>query len=209
MNLQSLKITFRNALKNGTLSFAKLFGLSVSFAVILFAVIFVFYETSFDKCIPDHDRTYRCLMEGRLNAQDASFAVTSPEMAKAIKSEIPEITEAIRILDRGESYIKYNNETTKWGRMFYADPEFFSFFSIPIKTSQVNPLASLTSMVITKSLALKYFGSVENALNKTVEIVNEKYIITGVFDDVPKNFHLQPKVILSLQKSEPDKVGWG
>ena len=63
MNLQSLKITFRNALKNGTLSFAKLFGLSVSFAVILFAVIFVFYETSFDKCIPDHDRTYRCLME--------------------------------------------------------------------------------------------------------------------------------------------------
>jgi len=208
MNVYYLKIAIRNAFKNGTLSFAKLFGLIISFTVILFAAGFVYYETSFDKCIPDHDRIYRCLMEGRLNGQDASFAVTSAEMAKAIKLEIPEITEVIRVLDRGEPTVKCNNESYKWGRILYTDPEFFSFFSIPVKTDLANPFASLNNLVIAKSLAIKYFGTTNKALNKSIEINGETCTITGVFDDVPKNFHLQPKLIQSLQKSEPEKSGW-
>lgn len=209
MNLHNLKITIRNAFRNGTLSFAKLFGLSISFAVILFAVVFVFYETSFDKSIADHDRIYRCLMEGRLNAEDVSFAVTSPEMAKAIKNEIPEISDAVRMVDNGETYVKYNNEDTKWGRMFYADSQFLSFFGIPLISNQSSPLASLNDMVIARSVAVKYFGTLENALNKSVEIAGEKFFITGVFNDVPKNFHLQPKIIQSIQKFRNLNVGWG
>jgi hypothetical protein len=56
---------------------------------------------------PDHNLIYRCLMQGRLNNQDADFAVTSPEMAKAIVSEIPEITEAVRIFARGEATVNF------------------------------------------------------------------------------------------------------
>ena len=209
MILNYFKITIRNALKNSILSFAKLFGLSISFAVILFASGYVYYETSFDKCIPDFDRIYRCLMEGKLNGQAASFAVTSPEEAGAISLDIPEIIETIRILNRGEATIKYNNERYKCGQLFYADSNFFSFFSIPIRTNFDNPLASQNSLVIARSLAEKYFGSMEGAINKVVEIRGEDCIITGVFDDLPKNFHLQPKLIQSLQKSNPDKAGWG
>ncbi len=203
-----LKTTIRNALKNGTLSFAKLFGLSISFAVILFAAGYVYYETSFDKCIPDHDRIYRCLMDGKVNGAQESFAVTSPEEAGAITSEIPEITEAIRIMFQGETTITYNNESNKWGRYFLADPEFFSFFNIPVKTNQITPLAANNNLIIAKSLAEKYFGSADGALDKAVKMGNEDCIITGVFDDPPKNFHLQPKLIQSLQRSNPDKAGW-
>src|SRR5512145_2632506 len=131
----NFKIAIRNAFRNGTLSFAKLFGLSISFAVILFAAGYVYYETSFDKSIPDHDRIYRCLMEGRLNGQDISFAVTSPEQAKAISSEIPEITEAIKILPRGEASINYDQENIQCGQFLLADSEFFSFFIIPVKSN--------------------------------------------------------------------------
>jgi putative ABC transport system permease protein len=203
-----LKTTIRNARKNGTLTFAKLFGLSISFAVILFAAGYVYYETSFDKSIPDHDRIYRCLMNGKVNNTEESFAVTSPAQAGSIASDIPEITEAIRIMYRGESTITYNNESYKWGRYFLADPEFFSFFNIPVKTNQTNPLASNDNLVIGKSLAEKYFGSTEAALGKVVKMGNEDCVITGVFDDPPGNFHLQPKLIMSLQKSNPDNVGW-
>ncbi len=203
-----LTIAIRNALKNGTLSFAKLFGLSISFAVILFAAGYVYFETSFDKCIPDHDRIYRCLMDGKVNNTQESFAVTSPEEARVIASEIPEITEAIRIMYQGESTITYKDESFKWGRYFLADPEFFSFFNIPVKTNQVNPLAANNNLVIARSLAEKYFGSTEAALEKVVKMGNEDCVITGVFDDPPGNFHLQPKLIQSLQRSDPDKVGW-
>ena len=209
MNYYRLKITVRNARKNGVLSFAKLFGLSISFAVILFAVAYIVYETGFDKSIPDNDKIYRCLMQGKLNNQDADFAVTSPEMAPAITADIPEITEALRILSRGSATVKYNNLDFEGGNLFYADPNFFSFFNIPLRTNSGEPLAATNAVVIAESMAAKIFGSPEEALGESINISGEEAMITGFFEDVPANFHLQAKLIQSLQKSNPDEVGWG
>jgi putative ABC transport system permease protein len=209
MKFYFVKISVRNALRNGTLTFARLFGLSISFAVILFAAGYVFYETSFDKSIPDHDRIYRCLMEGKLNNQDVSFAVTSPEMANVLPLGIPEITSAVRIFSSGETTLQYNKESVFRGHLLYADPEFFSLFSIPVKSNQDDPLASTDNLVIANSVADSHFGSAEQALNKVVQIRGEDYTITGVFDDPPSNFHLQPKLFMSLKKINPDSVGWG
>jgi putative ABC transport system permease protein len=208
MKLYLFRIAIRNAGRNGTLSFAKLFGLSISFAVILFVSVFVYYETSFDKCIPGHDRIYRCLMEGKLNNREESFAVTSPEEAGAIVSEIPEITDAVRIMFQGEANLKVEEKNIESGSFYLADSGFFSFFGIPVTTNLDNPLEAPNYLVIAKSLAEKHFGSVEEAIDKTVLFRGDKCIITGVFNDLPKNFHLQPKVLQSLQKSNPDKVGW-
>ncbi|MFP4556602.1 MAG: ABC transporter permease [Bacteroidales bacterium] len=191
------------------MSFAKLFGLSISFFVVLFAAGYVYYETSFDKCIPDHELIFRCLMQGRLDGQDASFAVTSPEMAKTIVADIPEISEAVRLLNRGETTITYNEQIFNGGPMFFADPEFFPFFSVPIITELDNPLADRNSVTIARSLAENIFGSAENALGKVINLENNEAIVTGVFDDLPKNFHLRINLIQSLQKSNPDNVGWG
>ena len=209
MTLYKFKIAVRNARKNSVLSFAKLFGLSISFAVILFAVGYIVYETGFDKSIPDHDKIYRCLMQGKLNEQDADFAVTSPEMAAAITSDIPEITEALRIFSRGSATVKYNNLDFDGGNLYYADPNFFSFFSIPLQTNSAQPLAANNAVVIAESTAAKIFGSPQKALGETVNLRGEDAVITGVFEDVPDNFHLQVELIQSLQKSNPDEVGWG
>ncbi len=209
MKLYKLKVTIRNARKNAVLSFAKLFGLSLSMAVILFAVGYVYYETSFDKSIPDSDRIYRCLMQGRFNEEVVDYAVTSPAQAEAIKNDIPEITGSIRVLSRGNAELKYNSNSFPGGQLYFADPAFFSFFGIPIKTNQVSPLASENYLTISRSLAEKQFGSVENALGKVVELRDENCVITGVFNDLPKDFHLQIELIQSLQKSKPDQVGWG
>ncbi|MGV8093697.1 MAG: ABC transporter permease [Mangrovibacterium sp.] len=208
MNFLKLKMTVRNARKNGVLTFAKLFGLSISFAVILFAVGYVYYETSFDRSVPGHDRIYRCLMQGKLNEEVADYAVTSPAQAAAMTNDIPEITEAVRILARNQASLKYENKNIAEGQLFYADPAFFSFFSIPVKTNLENPLAAKNYLTIAKSVAEKQFGSAENALGKVVELRGENCIITGVFDDPPRNFHLRIQLIQSLQKSNPDEVGW-
>lgn len=209
MKLYKLKIAIRNACKNGVLTFAKLFGLSISFAVILFAAGYVVYETSFDKSIPDYNKIYRCLMQGKLNGQDADFAVTSPAMAPAISGEIPEITEAVRILAEGEANIKYNNSSFDGGHLVLADPNVFNFFSISLETDVEDPLGSNNNLVIAKSMAEKHFGSYKSALGKVVEVRGEDCIITGIFEDLPPNFHLRVKLIQPLEKSNPDKVGWG
>jgi putative ABC transport system permease protein len=208
MHLYNLKIAIRNASSNSTLTFAKLFGLCISFTVVLFSVGYVYFETSFDKHVPGHDLIYRCLMQGRLNNQDADFAVTSPEQAKAIVSEIPEITEAVRIFARGEAAVNFDNEYIHGGYLFYTDPDFFSFFSIPILVSIDQPLASESNLMITESLARKLFGSIEEAIGKEIKLRGDDCVITGVFSDVPKNFHLQAHLVQSLQKTNPDVIGW-
>ena len=209
MKHYKLKMTIRNARKNGVLSFAKVFGLSLSFAVILFASGYVYFETSFDKSVPDHNKIYRCLMQGLLNEEIADFAVTSPAQAAAITTDIPEITEATRIMNGGNASLKMNDNHVNSWPLFYADPNIFSFFSIPIETNLENPLNAENYLVISKSIAEKQFGSVENALGKVVDLRGENCIITGVFNDLPDNFHLQVNLFQSIQKSNPDQIGWG
>ena len=207
--VQNIKASLRNARKNAVMSFAKLFGLSISFAVMLIAAGYVIYETSFDKFVPDHKQIYRCLMQGAFNNQDADFAVTSPEMANAIVSKIPEITEAVRIFYRGEHAVFNENEIYSSGSFYLADHNFFTFFSVPIITEMDNPLVSQNNITISNNLAFTLFGSANAALGESVEIGGDKYTVTGIFNDLPKNFHLRMDIIGSLQLLDPDEAGWG
>ncbi len=209
INLSNIKVAFRNARKDSVLSFAKLFGISFSFAIILFAAGYVYYETSFDKSIPDNDRIYRCLMQGQLNGNDADFAVTSSMMAGVVLNEIPEITEAVRITVRGNATIHIETESIDLGPLFYAGSEFFDFFGFNIHKNIDDVFESANNIAIAKSVALKYFGSVEGALNKVVRLRGENSTITGVFEDLPNNFHLRTKIIQSIKDVNPDEDGWG
>ncbi|HPF52853.1 MAG TPA: ABC transporter permease [Draconibacterium sp.] len=209
MQIHKLKITIRNARKNGVLTFAKLFGLTLSFAVVLFAAGYVYYETSFDKSIPDHDRIYRCLMQGQLSEEKADYAVTSPAQATAMTNDVPGIIETMRMLGRGTASFKKDETLAGEGQLYNADPNFFTFFSIPLTSDLENPLAADNNLVVAKSIAEKQFGSAENALGKILQIRREDFVITGVFDDLPGNFHLQVDFVQPLHKSNPDEVGWG
>lgn len=203
-----LKSALRNTQKNKAISFAKLFGVSVSFAVILFSMAYVYYETSFDKCVPDYDKKYRCLMQGKIDGRELDMAVTSPRMAQALVDEIPEITQAVRVLTRGEASFKYQEKNLQGGPLLYAGHDFFTFFGIDIQSPLHVPLEALNNTVISKSLAVKYFGSVEEAINKRITVRGDECLITGVFEDFPNNFHLQAGIIQPIGKTYPDEIGW-
>ncbi|MDA3893409.1 MAG: hypothetical protein PF517_17230 [Salinivirgaceae bacterium] len=205
----SIKSALRNARTNSVLSLAKLFGISISYAVILFAATYVYYETSFDKCITDYNKIYRCVMQGELDGNKIDFAVTSAEMADAVLNEAPEIAEAVRIIFRGNGLMYYNDQTIEAGDLAFADPNFFDFFGFPIQKSLQNTFESENHIAIAKSVALQHFGSVEDALNKVVLLRRKNCVITGVFDDLPINFHLQTKIIQSIDEINPEQDGWG
>ena len=46
-------------------------------------------------------------------------------------------------------------------------------------------------MVISKTLAEKYFGKNAQAVGKTMKTVYDLYTVTGVIEDVPKNSHIR------------------
>ncbi|GET34142.1 ABC transporter permease [Prolixibacter bellariivorans] len=209
LNLSNIIMVFRNARKNSALTFAKLFGISISFAVILFAAGYVYYETSFDKFVPDKDKIFRIYIKGNLNGDEADYAVTSAAMAEAIVHDIPEVTQATRIKPDRDANIHYHNEIIKGGPLLFADPNFFSFFHLPVKKASSNLFGSKNDIAISESLAVKLFGNTDAALDKVVKLMDEDCVITGVFKDFPKNFHLQYQVVQSIEKTEPEKQPFG
>lgn len=203
-----IKVALRNAMKNKILSFAKLFGITLAFAVILFSSAYVYYETSFDKMIPDHEKIYRVIMYGQIGGSAEDFAVTSSEMAYALEQEIPEIKKAIRVKPMDNSNISFEENAMYTQRLWHTDSGFFDFFGLPIKKAMENPLAAENYITISESLANQLFGSADNALQKNVFLRGQEATVTGVFSDLPPNFHIQTDIIQSIQKQGEDSH-WG
>src|SRR6185295_4011473 len=94
--------------------------------------------------------------------------------------------------------------------LVFADSNFLQMFSIPLvegndRTALVEP----NSVVITKALAKKYFGSGE-AIGKSLEIGANRsvYKVTGVIDKVPDNSHFHFDAFLSMSTFHITNKTW-
>nr|WP_321353978.1 FtsX-like permease family protein [uncultured Draconibacterium sp.] len=209
MNIINMKVSIRNARKNGVISFAKIFGLSISFAVILFAVCYVFYETSFDKSVTDANRIYRCLMQGNFNNEAIDYAVTSAAQGPSMVAEVPEITESLRMFNQGKADITSNKNDFLKGNLFYSDANCLSFWDIPVKSNINGLFTDNNSLAVSESIAKKLFGTAENALGKSVTFRSNSCVITAVFEDIPKNFHLQFDFLQPIEREIKGSLRWG
>lgn len=83
----------------------------------------------------------------------------------------------------------------------YADTNVFEFFSIPLITG--NPKTVLlepNSIVLSQSLAMKYFGNYE-IMNSIILINNKVPLkVTGVYKDLPQNTHLNFDAVISMER---------
>ena len=77
--------------------------------------------------------------------------------------------------------------------MFFADSSVLTVFRFPfVYGDPEHALSDPHSIVLTRTLAQRLFGSAEQALNKTVLIEHdEPSRVTGVIEDQPANSHLQ------------------
>ena len=72
-------------------------------------------------------------------------------------------------------------------RILYADEPFFKIFSFHfIKGDATTALDAPDKIVITQSMAKKYFGN-EDALNKTLTSGGKDLRVSAVIEDVPQN----------------------
>ena len=92
--------------------------------------------------------------------------------------------------------------------LVYAEPNIFRIFDFDfIAGDALNAITNKESVVITSSLAQKYFNlsasEVRNALNRIIKIENKKvFQITGVISDPPKNSDLQFSLIANYKDQE-------
>jgi putative ABC transport system permease protein len=205
-----LKVGFRNIVKQKVYSFITVAGLVVGITCCLLIVLYVKQELSYDNFFPNADKIYRIGHEV-IRPQRTSISVSTPTpVAPALFEEYPEIEHITRIYFDSHVLFEYGTKRIYEENVIYADPDFFAVF--PFKFIKGYPSHSLDtpqSMVITASMAKKYFGD-EDPVGKVFR-VNKQYnfMVSGVVEDVPLNSHYHFDFVISfLAKNEQNFGLW-
>lgn len=201
-----LTIAMRNLRKHKTFSFINIMGLAIGIAVCLMILLWVADELSYDRWNEKYDRIYRVAGEVKFGGLHNTFAVAPAPLAPALISDFPEIETAVRFRQRGSFLVKRTVQNFKEDNVIFADSTLFRVFSL--KMLQGNPdeaLRAPQTVVISKSMAEKYFPA-ENPLGKTLTFDNEEvYHVTGVIADMPHNSHFNFDFFCSMSSLEESR----
>jgi putative ABC transport system permease protein len=194
-----IKTAFRSLYKNKGFTAINILGLALGLATCLLIVLYVVDELSYDRYNTKADRIYRVNEDLKLGENSVQYAVCMPPLAKTLIAEYPYVEDAVRLRNAGSFHVKKHNSSILENKMVYADPSLFNVFTLPmINGDSKTALAEPNSVVITETIAKKYFNST-NVVGKTMLFNdNQSYMITGVIKDVPKNSHFNLDFFLSM-----------
>jgi len=201
-----LKTALRNLLRYKGFSAINIISLTIGIIGCLTIGLFVWDELQYDKFIPSGERVFRFYTTRTVNGQAGSTASVPPVFATYTQQHYPEVESTLRILMySGKMLLEANGIKAYEDKGLIADSTFFRVF--PLKFLKGDPLTALQgprSVVITETMAEKYFGQADPA-DKTIKINKTDYIVKGVLADVPEHFHLEVNYILPLSGAGMDK----
>jgi len=183
-----VKTAFRNLWKNKTYSFLNVFGLAVGIACAGLIFLWVEDEWNYDHSHAKKNQLYQVLENQPFEGKTYTFGATPGLLAGAMKEEIPGIKNSCRLT--WQQYTLFNlGEKSIYERGFYADSSIFNLFTIPfIQGRPENAFPQLHSLVISETMAKKFFGDQKDILGKTLKVDNKNdFLVTGVFKDLPAN----------------------
>ena len=114
--------------------------------------------------------------------------------------EFPEIRDASRYVWSGGRLFRYGEKSVFENAVMAVDPSFLDMFTFPlVKGNKESALLSPDSILISRDMAVKYFGS-EDPMGKIINI-DKKYDfkVTGVLENVPHNSYFQFQVLIPYE----------
>ncbi len=202
-----LKIAWRNALREKGYAAINIFGLAVGLAFCTLIFLYVRDERTYDRFHTKADRIYR-IQEATINS-DGSISSGSHTLqiplGPALKADIPEIVQYVRFVPE-RHYVRAAGASADAIEedVLFADPSVLQVFTFPLRHGNpATALAGLDGVVLTESMARKYFGE-DNPTGKILQIrldqTFEDFVVTGVAEDVPGNSTIRFGILLSFQK---------
>jgi len=187
-----LLTALRNIRRRLGYALIKVFGLALGIASCLIIFLVVRYELGYDAFNKKADRIYR------VNHHSIDYNPrVSPAVAPALRHDFPELEVAQFYYDDG--MIKIGNARYNEKNYAYADeyvPRVFDYqwLAGDRRTALTDP----NSIVLTESMARKYFGEKE-AMDQTVIVDNQfNCKVTGIIKDLPGNTSLPFPFLISL-----------
>lgn len=185
-----LKTAFRNLRKNKLYSAINIFGLAAGLAACLLIGVYINHEMSYDKFNVNADRIVRATMEYKNSGTVNTTATTGTKVGPQFKRTFPAVEEYVRTFI-SHGVIKSGDKVFDEPRILFADDPFFKIFSFHlIEGKAPEVLNAPDKIVLTQSMAKKYFGD-EDAVNKTISAFGKELTVSGVCEDAPQNSQIK------------------
>ncbi|MEN8119832.1 MAG: ABC transporter permease, partial [Bacteroidota bacterium] len=211
-------LTLRKIFRYRTYSLINILGLSIGLASFIIIMLYVYDEYSYDSYHENSDRTFRVTSVMDFNGVGEESSSQPFPMAAALYKEYPEYIENyVRFFNLQKSVftVAFEEKIFNEKRFFYADTSVFNVFDYRlIKGDKSTVLIKPFTMVITKSIAAKYFGD-EDPIGRILKVENSlEFEITGIIEDVPQQSHFKFDFLASfnslnhLLRNEKILHGW-
>ncbi|HZJ58791.1 MAG TPA: ABC transporter permease [Chitinophagaceae bacterium] len=206
-------VAIRNFRRDKWYSLLNILGLTIGIAFSLFLLFYIKDELSYDRYNEKAGRIYRINANIKEADKDTMrWAVTPFPMGPALSKDYPEVEEAVRFVSNGKTLYKNGEIRLYEDKVFFADSNLFRVFTY--KFIEGNPQTALVapnSMVLTQSVAEKFFGKTKPYIGKTLENASgDVYKITAVIRDVPRNSHIRFNIVMSKSSLPADFANnWG
>lgn len=195
------KTAFRNLLKNKFYTSINIAGLAVGIATCLLIFLYVTDELGYDTFNTNANRIYRVNNEIKFNGNYLDLAQAPPLLGATMLRAMPQVEQYTRLRWHGSLLVKKGSENIQEGRIGYADSTLFDVFTLPVIAGNAKTaLKEYHSLVMTETLAKKYFNSTD-AVGKTL-LVNDtaNYKVTAVIKDFPKQSHFRFDFLVPLME---------
>jgi len=193
-------IAWRNLVRNKAATAINFFGLTTGMTCFALIAFYIQYELSYDTQHEKFDRIYRVaqIQKGNSFRGTDRFARSPLPFAQTVMQEFPEV-EVASALQVQEMSLESD------GRVFletglFADEHLFDVFTFPlIAGNGKEALKQANSIILTESLARKYFGG-KDPMGKILHFQNDRLLtVRGIVKDVPKNQHFTFQCIASIK----------
>lgn len=189
----------RHIWKHKLFSAINILGLGIGLASCIAILLFVKEELSYDSFWKDADNVYHATWHStpagrpalRLGATPGPLA---PHLSLDMGADIETVT---RVTVATPTIIRDGRGIP--AETYYVDPNFFDIFKSEFLAGQPErALADNTTMVMTRSAAIKYFGHLDIVGERVDYDTGRSFIVTAVVEDLPMNSHLDYEILVPL-----------
>lgn len=202
------KIAYRNLTKFKAYSIINIAGLAIGLTCCLLITLYVRQELNYDRFHANANRIYRIGIENQYPDRVTYYSQTPLPLAPAFRLDYPEVQNISRIYLPDDVLFDAAEKKIFEPNGIFADRDFFQMFTYPVvRGDSTNLLSRPNDIVLTESLASKYFGD-DNPIGQQIRLDNKyDFSVSAVIRDVPVNSHLLFNYVLPFTALTEDWLG--
>lgn len=196
-----LTVAVRALAKSRTYSIINIAGLAIGMAACLMILLFVRYETGYDRTLPGAAEAYQFQMyyTDRQTGVKQDLQMGPYAAKPALQRDFPEIDNVVYALATGPTALR-DGQPYDLKDGLLVDGNLFDIVRLPFAAGDpARALNRTGSIVLADDQAERFYGSAQLAMGKTLTLVSRgkslDYVVTGVLQRQPRNSHFRANFV--------------